>query len=74
MGLFDRVWAKCPACGGRVEFQSKGGECAMLEYSADDVPVNVAGDCSTGRCDDCKREFRAALASQDRVRIVPVAP
>jgi hypothetical protein len=32
MGCFDRVWARCPRCGGQVEFQTKGGPCESRDY------------------------------------------
>jgi len=44
MGLFDSVYVDCPACGTKVQFQSKAGECAMLEYTLFDCPPAIAGD------------------------------
>ena len=32
MGAFDTVLARCPACGGDMEFQSKAGLCVYNEY------------------------------------------
>lgn len=26
MGMFDRIWFKCPDCGSPMEAQSKAGE------------------------------------------------
>lgn len=44
MGLFDRVYVDCPNCGNQVEFQSKGGECDLVNFSLDDAPIHVLMD------------------------------
>jgi len=44
MGMFDRVWAKCPKCGEQVEFQSKAGKCILADYSLSSVPMGIAED------------------------------
>ena len=41
MGMFDRVWVKCPECGKEVEFQSKAGECVLADYTLDNVPLKI---------------------------------
>lgn len=44
MGMFDRVWACCPRCNKQYEFQSKGGNCSLADYSLADAPVEVLAD------------------------------
>ena len=61
MGMFDRVWARCPKCGAQVEFQSKAGECSLINYSFDSVPVEIAADLSGKEqraCDSCGATLR----------------
>ena len=62
MGMFDTVVAKCPACGGEVAFQSKGGDCTLDRYDLEDAPQDVLSDTHRlGRhteCDDCGRGYK----------------
>lgn len=45
MGLFDSVYAGCPGCGQRVEFQSKADEQPyMNSYTLDDAPAHILFD------------------------------
>lgn len=44
MGMFDRVWARCPKCGAPNELQSKGGGCHLDDYTLDEAPVEVLAD------------------------------
>jgi len=53
MGLFDSVFAFCPQCGHRLEFQSKAGECRMDSFSLHDVPPVIAGELN-GALETCK--------------------
>jgi hypothetical protein len=41
MGVFDTVIVNCPNCNKAIEFQSKGGECNMYEYTLEDCPDDV---------------------------------
>lgn len=52
MGVFDSVIARCPDCGGPIEYQSKAGDCLLREYSLWDVPAEIAADIDgdIGRC------------------------
>lgn len=43
MGMYDELWISCPKCGRMVDFQSKGGECSLNQYTVFDVPSDVAG-------------------------------
>jgi hypothetical protein len=62
MGCFDTVTAKCK-CGGRVEWQSKAGECNLDVFSVHQVPLAIAADLieDTAQCDLCEREYRLNL-------------
>ncbi len=43
MGMFDSVFVTCPDCGSEIEFQSKGGECLLREYTdLCNIPIDVA--------------------------------
>lgn len=53
MGLFDSVYVNCPKCDHRLDFQSKAGQCSMLEYETDAVPVSIVGDLD-GSIEVCK--------------------
>lgn len=44
MGCFDSVYAKCPNCSNLIEFQSKGGACAMRKLDISKVPTEIAVD------------------------------
>lgn len=44
MGMFDRVWVKCPKCETENEFQTKSGECCMGNYTLEDCPDDVLVD------------------------------
>ena len=73
MGMFDSVIARCPKCGGEVEFQSKAGPCELKRYRADDVPPanaeSIAGDVST--CRACGNPMKLRPATPiGRVRMV----
>ena len=56
MGLFDSVFADCPHCGSKVEFQSKeAADPYMNTYSPDDAPDEIKWDIlnSPERCLKC---------------------
>ncbi len=59
MGMFDSVIFKCPNCSGRVEAQSKAGECYLNNYEPDSVPSRVGTDLDgdTTYCPTCKRDY-----------------
>ncbi|WP_156829747.1 hypothetical protein [Methylovulum miyakonense] len=44
MGMFDSVYVPCPKCGELNEFQSKGGDCLLNEYTLENAPANVLLD------------------------------
>lgn len=45
MGLFDSVYAECPTCGGKIEFQSKADDDPyMNNYTVEDAPAHILYD------------------------------
>ena len=58
MGMFDRLFIRCKACGEKIEFQSKAGKCMLEEYNICDVPANIAGDLDgeAQTCLNCGKE------------------
>lgn len=45
MGMFDRVFVKCPECAEEVEFQSKAGDCTLDAYRVlDKIPPEIVKD------------------------------
>jgi len=63
MGDYDSIWAHCPKCGCKVEFQSKSGPCNMHDHDLWSVPTDVllgALD-ATEMCPVCNAEFQLKL-------------
>lgn len=60
MGMFDSLMVTCPYCGKMVEFQSKAGDCICAEYSATNVPDEIAVDVKddVSCCEKCGRDVR----------------
>lgn len=69
MGMFDTVHVKCPLCGGLIEIQSKAGECNLLHFRYDSVPVAVADDIDGDSlsCKKCCTEFTVHANTPKRV-------
>lgn len=44
MGLYDSLMAPCPNCGNVNEFQSKSGDCVLIEYKLHNCPDDVMED------------------------------
>ena len=55
MGMFDRVWVRCPDCGEMIEFQSKASNCLMDDYDLECAPLSILQDISsdTEYCENC---------------------
>ena len=57
MGLFDSVLVLCPRCGNSVEFQSKSGDCDLVNYtSIHEIPIAILNDFRKHQfevCEDC---------------------
>lgn len=61
MGRYDSVMARCPSCGHRNEFQSKGGPCAMNTYELGNAPADVLSDVNRHapvECRGCGTKYR----------------
>ena len=55
MGVFDSVFVICPHCGQEnVDFQSKAGVCALLEYNLNNCPASIAEDLN-GKVEKCPK-------------------
>ncbi len=60
MGLFDSVYANCPRCDRRIEFQSKTDEDPyMNRYTVEDAPTHILIDVLNDPhyCCGCKSWF-----------------
>ncbi len=55
MGMFDRVLIPCKNCNNPLEFQTKAGECLLIDYEIFEIPVEIAiglnGD--SEKCEVC---------------------
>lgn len=55
MGMFDSLYADCPTCGEKIEFQSKADECDLASFTIDNalrlVLLDVLND--PERCRKC---------------------
>lgn len=71
MGMFDRVWANCPACNEQVEFQSKAGKCNLADYGASAVPLEIATDLDgeTVVCPKCDKVVKISIPKTTPTRI-----
>ena len=71
MGMFDSLYVKCPECGAKLEFQTKSGPCALLEYKKNNLHPCIAtgmnGDIV--RCDYCKKRVKLVCEVPDTVKI-----
>lgn len=64
MGMYDTVIVPCPKCGEESEFQSKGGDCILAEYTLQNCPQDVLSDVnrhSPNTCDRCGTQFMVGL-------------
>jgi hypothetical protein len=72
MGMFDKIIFTCPNCQNPIEEQSKAGKCSLYEFSADAVPMAIAGDIlhNAVRCDNCKEEYIIGAAESIDIPLV----
>lgn len=64
MGMYDTVLVPCPECGELEGFQSKGGECLLMEYTLGNAPLDVMSDVnrhSPHTCDKCNIMFEVKV-------------
>jgi endogenous inhibitor of DNA gyrase (YacG/DUF329 family) len=67
MGVYDTVMVPCPQCGEKAEFQSKSGECILLEVELEDCPYDILGDVnrhSPYTCSKCETVFEVHIDSK----------
>lgn len=60
MGTYDSVLVPCPKCGVASEFQSKGGDCFLREYTLENAPADVLSDVNRhapNTCEKCGTRF-----------------
>lgn len=61
MGMFDRVWFRCPkaGCERQIEVQSKAGECCLAVFDESEVPLVIAADIGgeTVWCPGCSNTY-----------------
>jgi len=69
MGMFDRVWADCPKCGAKVEFQSKAGKCELIDYDMDSVPPEIARDINAD-AENCECGYTVKLMPKNPIQRV----
>lgn len=62
MGMFDSIMVPCPTCGKKAEYQSKGGDCNLDEYTLHNAPLRVLADAdrhgASRECSDCGAYFQ----------------
>jgi uncharacterized Zn-finger protein len=76
MGMFDSVYVPCPKCGALNEFQSKGGDCLLNEYTLENAPANVLLDMnrhSPATCQNCGTKYEVKLTFSITKEIVEVS-
>jgi len=72
MGMFDRIILKCPNCNGFIEFQSKGGECILNEYTLKNVPWNVILSINKElvKCPKCSKNIKLEITNLPKKPII----
>jgi len=68
MGMFDRIFVKCPNCKEILEFQSKGGECMLDKFTEKNVPWNVIlpVDGEVVKCPKCSKNIKLKIENLPR--------
>lgn len=70
MGMYDTVLVPCPNCKELLGFQSKVGECLLMEYTLEGCPENVLSDVnrhSPNECESCGTKFAVELREVTKV-------
>ncbi len=64
MGMYDSIRIPCPECHTPYEFQSKGGECLLHEYTLENAPLSVLADLypPVATCAKCKSSFKIEVS------------
>jgi phage FluMu protein Com len=63
MGMFDRILLECPNCKETLEFQSKGGECLLIEYNKGNIPweVSLPINGEIVKCPKCSKNIKLII-------------
>lgn len=71
MGCFDSVVCNCPECNAQVYFQSKAGDCQLICYRVNSVPMSIADDLNdaTETCPNCGAVIRLVLSPRVTTRV-----
>jgi len=70
--MFDSVWVKCPKCKRKNEFQSKGGDCNLENYSLKKCPVDVLSDVNRHapiKCNKCGTYYKVDISRRKTFEI-----
>lgn len=71
MGMYDSVWVKCPKCGTVNEFQTKGGDCFLVNYDLENCPDDVMADVNRNspcHC-DCGAFYKVDIENRKSVLV-----
>jgi len=64
MGMFDTVNVPCPTCQTVAGFQSKSGDCLLMEYTLEEAPSDVLTDVNRHgpvTCEKCGTRYGVKL-------------
>lgn len=63
MGMFDRIWFKCPKCEDNLEAQSKAGPCVLADHQEAAVPPEIATDLQGQQlwCEHCQCSYTIVM-------------
>jgi hypothetical protein len=53
--MYDTIHVPCPKCQTTLEFQSKSGDCTLMEYTLENAPVEVLEDVNRHAPRECKK-------------------
>lgn len=76
MGMYDSVWVNCPKCETKNEFQSKSGDCYLIDYDLNNCPNDVLLDVnrhSPHKCVECGSLYevdinrRKSILTKDKI-------
>jgi len=74
MGMYDEITFGCPVCSDLLVEQSKAGDCCLMRYPEDAVPIHIADDI-VGEllyCEQCERSYKISFCGEDVPRTVPL--
>lgn len=68
--MYDTVWVKCPKCHEENSFQSKSGDCLLIDYTLEDCPDDVMANVnrhSPCECDNCGLFYEVDVTNRKAV-------